>query len=1342
MSKSKTLFSDRKLRKLRRDPRLFFADAIRKKADAVTDVATRTASRLPVSGFLKSKHRYSVVSAVYNVEKYLERYFESMAGQTLRLGKDIELILVDDGSTDGSAEIIRKWQRKYPEGIHYVRKDNGGQASARNVGLGHVTGDWVTFIDPDDFVHARYFEQVDRFLSANEDSEFSLLCCRWIFYFERGGRYVDNHPLGYRFRDGSFATLPDEQANFMAPSAATSFFRADLLARAGHYFDEQIRPNFEDAHFTCSYLLDTMDLEVGFVADAHYYYRKRGDGSSTLDQGWSNPSRFDVVLERGHLGLFEHAIAKHGRVPTFVQQLVLYDLFWNFKKIVDNESSVAFLSDAQKQRFRTLLSLVFEYIDTATIMRFGLAGCWFFHKVGLLGLMKGEGPPFQIAYIKDYDESKNLVQLSYFFWGEQPAERLSVDGRDVTPCFAKVRLHDFLGEVFAEERLVWVELGSGYSTLSLEIEGVSTRIALGATTYHDGVSRSMIARELRHGKDVAPALTSRALRAMASSPAVSRRYEGAWMLLDRDGQADDNAEHLYRHILREHPQLNAFFVLSEDSHDWHRLEEEGFRLIAFGSVQHKLCLLNAAHVVSSHADSFVLHVLPYGDYGDMLNFKFTFLQHGVIRDDISGWLNSKAIDLFVTSSPREHESIAGERSRYKFGDRETKMVGLARHDGLLERTEATEKVVLIMPTWRQYLVSGAAHGTTGRSESAAFYESNYARTWKALLHSDELRELVELHGYRVVFFPHANMQLYADWFEAPAWVDLRTHATEPVLQKLYRRAAVMVTDYSSVFFEMGLLDKPIVYYQFDLDEMYGGKHPSRLGYFDFTRDGFGPVVERAPELLRELGAILERDCQPSPDYLRRMRETLPLRDGGNRRRTVEAILALDGSRIESPDDSRIALRMAEATSRSAARTHDEALWGLARDRWQQLCLADSPPEGGTLALARALRSTGDLTSARELLSGLPSDDVRFRIEEALLEGAGGDATQLARFWGGICPDELAAAGLDAATIGLEIARTLRATGHLEEARTTLLSLETSRARELELAALDADRHEWREAAIRLTKLVESSAGAPAESLAVSLALAHQNLGELPQALAQVDAVIKQGSPAAQTELLRAELLVELGKEEPAKKAAVLLASRSRIAWTEDEHVRLAKVLAAAGLHSAAERALEALGSSISSAARFEVLVASQRWSALLRMDRAWIDDLPPEERAHRQRWVATALREVGELDEAELVTSRFRSEFPDHSGALLEHAEALQGAGRWQEALSAWQEHRRVHPNHEVQRVRARMALALEHLGRHDEATAIITEGARVNALMRLQIDPHCPTAYQQLVHLMVGQPR
>ncbi|EOH4508441.1 glycosyltransferase family A protein, partial [Campylobacter jejuni] len=107
--------------------------------------------------------------AVYNVEKYLDDFFKSIINQKLDFKSNIHLICVDDGSTDNSANIIKKYQKKYPKNIIYLYKENGGQASARNLGLKYLKENdlnilWVTFTDPDDFLDRDYFYEVDSFL--------------------------------------------------------------------------------------------------------------------------------------------------------------------------------------------------------------------------------------------------------------------------------------------------------------------------------------------------------------------------------------------------------------------------------------------------------------------------------------------------------------------------------------------------------------------------------------------------------------------------------------------------------------------------------------------------------------------------------------------------------------------------------------------------------------------------------------------------------------------------------------------------------------------------------------------------------------------------------------------------------------------------------------------------------------------------------------------------------------------------------------------------------------------------------------------------------------------------
>ena len=170
----------------------------------------------------KSENKYSVVSAVYGVEKYLDDFFNSIINQTLSFENHIELIMVDDGSLDHSARIIQKWQKKYPDNIRYIAKVNGGQASARNLGMEYVTSKWVTFIDPDDYISKKYFETVDQLIAS--ENELCMISCNFIYYLEATKILSDTHPLNYRFKDDVSILRASGMDKFVQLSVNSAFF--------------------------------------------------------------------------------------------------------------------------------------------------------------------------------------------------------------------------------------------------------------------------------------------------------------------------------------------------------------------------------------------------------------------------------------------------------------------------------------------------------------------------------------------------------------------------------------------------------------------------------------------------------------------------------------------------------------------------------------------------------------------------------------------------------------------------------------------------------------------------------------------------------------------------------------------------------------------------------------------------------------------------------------------------------------------------------------------------------------------------------------------------------------
>ena len=289
--------------------------------------------------------RYSVVTPVYNVERYLDQYFASLTSQTLGFKSRIDLILVDDGSTDRSAKVIKRWQRKYPQNIRYVFQPNAGVAAARNLGLKHASNDWVTFIDPDDFLDREYFERLDDALRRHGGRSLCAIVCYPVYYEDATGEYSDTHYLRFKFADGEKVVPVDELGRYIQFNACSSFLKRSAIAEFGLVFDERIRPNFEDSHLINRYLLRSSGSFVLHVPSAKYFYRRRGDQSSLVQTAPKNVHWYGDQLEYGYLALLREASAHLGHAPAFIQNLVICDLFRQFQAVVDRAENVAFLDD-------------------------------------------------------------------------------------------------------------------------------------------------------------------------------------------------------------------------------------------------------------------------------------------------------------------------------------------------------------------------------------------------------------------------------------------------------------------------------------------------------------------------------------------------------------------------------------------------------------------------------------------------------------------------------------------------------------------------------------------------------------------------------------------------------------------------------------------------------------------------------------------------------------------------------------------------------------------------------------------------------------------------------------
>lgn len=869
----------------------------------------------------------AAVIACYNVARYLPEFLGSLEAQTYGV-ENVQFIFVDDGSTDDTLDVLRSWAHDRPSNVVVLTQENQWVAAARNAGLPHVAADWVTFADPDDVLDIRYFEEVVKFVTVHGGSGSTLLATHQMRMTD-DNVLTNTHPLRGKFSRGS--RIVDLHVDpVIQLSVNSAFFRTDLIRSAGLQFDGRVRPVFEDAHFIGRYLLMTGGHILGLLASAKYHYRTRSDGTSLMQTHFDQAEKYTDVLRHGHLDLLELA-ASQGEIPRWLENTILYDLFWYFKNERALQSLSAVAPPHVFDEFHGLVKRIVNLVSDDAIISFDIMGVEFVVKHTLL-VAYGDSPVRPVSVrLEEVDETHQLVKLNYWFSGDLPSEFLRVDDATASPVYETVQEFVFYGRPLLKKRILWLQRGR---RTSVRIDGgvlpvIPYESSRGAEALTSAQLNPLIMRQRRGSvekfanvkqtvRDYAIQQAKDWVRAQRSSLSRDKRFdrrlawrlrtkktraafEDAWVFMDRNTDANDNAEHLYRHVSKNHPEINSWFVLERTSTDWSRLEAEGFRLVAYKSVEWYLLLLHAKHLASSHIDQYVVDPLNARRFGKR-RFRYSFLQHGVTNYDISRWVNSKPISLFVVVTPQERAAIAGP-SPYAFSDREVVQTGFPRHDELLRKRRAApeQDLIVIMPTWRKSLAGSQVAGSNERLKNPAFMESDFARNYVELLRSDRLAEVASSTGKRLAFMPHPNIRPYLADFDLPDHITILDFAENNV-QEILARAAVFVTDYSSLGFDAAFLDVPVVYFQFDAAKFFDGTHVGRRGYFDYERDGFGPVRVDVGGTVEAVRTIALDGFESEPVYRRRTAETFVTRDEKNSERTFQAMRRLDEVRVSVVDE--------------------------------------------------------------------------------------------------------------------------------------------------------------------------------------------------------------------------------------------------------------------------------------------------------------------------------------------------------------------------------------------------------------------------------------------------------
>lgn len=345
-----------------------------------------------------------------------------------------------------------------------------------------------------------------------------------------------------------------------------------------------------------------------------------------------------------------------------------------------------------------------------------------------------------------------------------------------------------------------------------------------------------------------------------------------WVLIERGTDARDNAYFFYLFLKKNYPEKKIYFIIDKDSPDYPKVKEDA---IQFGSLKNYWAIATAEKIISTHCYKGLPHINHKIFRFFKLNEKHYFLQHGVTQNNILPlYFEQTGVQLFICGAKPEYDHI---KENFGYPPGAVRYTGFARYDTL--HGAKTKNQILIMPTWRMYI-----------TDENGFMESEYYRQWNLVLGDPGLAEYLEKHDLTVIFYPHYEVQKYLHLFHPGSDRIILAHFAGYDVQTLLKESKLLVTDYSSVFFDFAYMRKPVVYFQFDQDEFFS-KHYNR-GYFSYQKMGFGPVTERAESTVDTIIQSAECGFLPTNEYRERMEKFFPLYDQKNCERIYEAICSL------------------------------------------------------------------------------------------------------------------------------------------------------------------------------------------------------------------------------------------------------------------------------------------------------------------------------------------------------------------------------------------------------------------------------------------------------------------
>ena len=882
---------------------------------------------------------FSVIIACYNCQDYLDETLNSLLNQTLSFEDNIQVILVNDGSSDNTGEICQKYLNQYPENFIYLYQENQGQAVARNNGLKYASGKYINFLDSDDKFSSTTFKEVLDFFENH--SEINFVSIPMFFFDGEDGE----HPLNYKFEKTKVVDLNIDW-DYPQLHANASFFKRELFPK--YQFAENIVSS-EDSLMINKMLIDMP--KYGVVKNAKYWYRRRKNNSSTLNSVYLKKEFYHERL----INYFKELIAlskdKYNSVPEFIQYLIVYDLQWMFRI---NDVSEILEIDEIKQVYvdiREILQNLNDNIilslrdDRLNIRNHMLAIKYSDVNVDLNKVVTLQNIRSvynnETAYM--YSSTKMIDQLDiHKIWLDIIEIRkniLYISGylmsffREEDIQIEVIKTTSSKKETYTAKRVYYKNTAKTFLNCSIEDRyNFDVEIPINEDCSVEIITRYIGENSNENSKwSLTNDFSYYARLSTLSNYSISNNH---FLKFKENKFHISNYSYLkmikneipiqLRVLKRREDYWNSILIIrilytllypfyrnkriwlfmdkieSADDNAEHLYKysitkkdnikkyftvdkkskdfkrlEKLKNILPFNSLKQRLIYLFAEKIISSHPDDEILN--PFINKNE---------------ESYAGLISSDKIFLQhgVTKdnvSSWLHKYEKNLKLIVAVSDDEAKSFldeGYNYKKEIIQtlgfpRFDNLEKT----KTKKQMLIMPSWRKKLMYAPPQYIMNSDYFKAINSLINNPYLIKLAKKYKYQIIFKPHPRVYDYIELFDTNDYVKIDENTT---YQELFKSSDLIITDYSSVAFDFAYMKKPLIYYQ------YGNDYNFKEGYFKYKSDGFGEVTATQKELIKIVEDYLKNDCQMKNKYKSRVDNFYKYNDKNNCKRVYEAILKL------------------------------------------------------------------------------------------------------------------------------------------------------------------------------------------------------------------------------------------------------------------------------------------------------------------------------------------------------------------------------------------------------------------------------------------------------------------